>query len=140
MIETTSVILVRDDREYVLQHRDDLPTIADPGSYSTWGGRVEADDGSPERGAVRELREETNINIKEDQLIDLGSEVVPARSPHIKRQEVRVYYFAVDIDNNLSITVHEGQGLAVIPKPFINDQPKVSDLARWAIERYEAQA
>jgi len=43
--------------KFVLQERDDKPTIADPGMFSIWGGAAEGDE-TPEQAATRECVEE----------------------------------------------------------------------------------
>lgn len=52
------VIVLRADGAALLQHRDDIPTINDPGLWVIPGGHVEPGE-TPVQGAVREVEEET---------------------------------------------------------------------------------
>lgn len=52
------VIVLRADGAALLQHRDDIPTINDPGLWVVPGGHVEPGE-TVIQGAVREVEEET---------------------------------------------------------------------------------
>lgn len=52
------VIVLRADGSALLQHRDDIPTINDPGLWVIPGGHVEPGE-TPAEGAAREVEEET---------------------------------------------------------------------------------
>lgn len=52
------IIVLRADGAALLQHRDDIPTINDPGLWVIPGGHLEPGE-QPVEGAVREVEEET---------------------------------------------------------------------------------
>lgn len=52
------IIVLRADGAALLQHRDDIPTINDPGLWVIPGGHLEPGE-TPVQGAVREVAEET---------------------------------------------------------------------------------
>jgi len=52
------VVVLRADGAALLQHRDDIPTINDPGLWVIPGGHVEPGE-TAAQGAVREVEEET---------------------------------------------------------------------------------
>lgn len=52
------IIVLRSDGAALLQHRDDIPTINDPGLWVVPGGHLEPGE-TPIAGAAREVEEET---------------------------------------------------------------------------------
>lgn len=126
-----SVILMDDAGNFVLQQRDERPDISSSGKVSTFGGAVEADDASLRSAAVRELREETNLEFKEDDLayFKLHFSVDEWDTPII-----RAYYIlsGVVIDN---LEIYEGQGFVTVSPNELNKFP-LSLSARTAITEY----
>ena len=61
-IEGTAVLLVNDQREYLLHLRDNIPGICDPGVWSVTGGNRKPGE-SLEDAIRRELMEETSLEI-----------------------------------------------------------------------------
>ncbi|MEK7599470.1 MAG: NUDIX domain-containing protein [Patescibacteria group bacterium] len=138
MQENTAILIVRSGTEYVLQHRDDIPTIVFPGEYSTWGGLIEPEDKTPAAGAVRELKEETGLDCAESDLIYMGQEQVIAAAPNNLNNTIILHYFALLIDENTTVECYEGQGAVTVASPY-KPNPKVSTVTIAAIERYEAK-
>lgn len=134
----TATIIVRGGKEYVLQHRDDIPAIADPGTYSPWGGRVEPEDESHEAGAVREVAEETGLEFPAKALLPLGEQVVDSRTPGEEGYKLVMKYYAIEVPAELQIQCLEGQGIKVLAKPYRLD-PKLNSFAVEAMKRYEAR-
>jgi 8-oxo-dGTP diphosphatase len=65
----TTAILVFNKRGHVLlQKRDNIPTIREPGKWDVWGGHCEAGE-TPEACAIRELREEIGVEITDPQAL-----------------------------------------------------------------------
>lgn len=50
-------VLLRSDGAVLLQHRDDIPGISNPGKWSLFGGGLEVGE-TPQAGMLRELHEE----------------------------------------------------------------------------------
>jgi 8-oxo-dGTP pyrophosphatase MutT (NUDIX family) len=59
---TTAILVFNKLGHVLLQKRDDIPTIREPGKWDVWGGYCEAGE-TPEACAVRELREEIGVEI-----------------------------------------------------------------------------
>lgn len=138
MLVNTATIIVRGGNEYVLQHRDDILTIADPGTYSPWGGRVEPEDESVALAAIREVAEETGEEFSEQDLIPLGEEPTIARSPGEEGRPMLMKYFAIEVSADRQIRCLEGQGIKVVKKPF-QLEPAMNSFAIEAMKRYEAR-
>ncbi len=62
-VETAHAILLVSGN-YVLQLRDDIPTIAAPGQWSLFGGVIKTKE-SPLKAVKREIKEELSIESKE---------------------------------------------------------------------------
>lgn len=59
-----AAIIVVDDAGYLLQHRDEKPSIFFPGRWGCFGGAVEPDE-SDEAALVRELDEELSLELSD---------------------------------------------------------------------------
>jgi 8-oxo-dGTP pyrophosphatase MutT (NUDIX family) len=61
---TTAILVFNKLGHVLLQKRDNLPTIREPGKWDVWGGHCEGGE-TPKACAVRELREEIGVEITE---------------------------------------------------------------------------
>lgn len=59
---TTAILVFNQDGQILLQKRDNIPTIREPGKWDVWGGHCEAGE-TPEACARRELQEEIGVEI-----------------------------------------------------------------------------
>lgn len=66
-----SFAIIIHNKKVLLLLRDDIPTIPEPNKWSLIGGVVESGE-THEEGLIREVREETNITIKPEELKYLG--------------------------------------------------------------------
>jgi ADP-ribose pyrophosphatase YjhB (NUDIX family) len=62
---TTAILVCNKVGHVLLQKRDNLPTIEEPGKWDVWGGHCEVGE-TPEVGAVRE---ELGIEIADPQVL-----------------------------------------------------------------------
>ena len=97
--------IIEKQGRYLLQHRDDIPTIRYPGMWSLFGGRVETGE-SPSDGVIRELFEE---------LAWRPSSVTEFRSYDDRDVDSRVrHIFVAKLDVEIEqLTLLEGQGMAL---------------------------
>jgi 8-oxo-dGTP pyrophosphatase MutT (NUDIX family) len=102
--EYSSVILLTPKHEVVLQLRDDNPKIVDPNCLSLFAGRL-MDGESPEDGARREIKEETELSLG---ALEFFVTYQTSLKRHGRISESHVF-IARDIDVD-DITVHQGQG------------------------------
>lgn len=118
------VIVLRADGAALLQHRDDIPTINDPGLWVIPGGHVEPGE-SPQQGAVREVEEETCYRSANPRpLADFhGSELgYPGN--------LRMVFFWDEYDGVQRIECREGQAAAFVRRADAHRLPRRDYLTR----------
>jgi 8-oxo-dGTP pyrophosphatase MutT (NUDIX family) len=114
--QVVGVVLLRDDGAALLQHRDDIPTISDPGLWVFPGGHIEHGETLRE-GAAREMEEETCYrcyNLRP--LIRLEIE------------EGTLSFFWENYDGRQRVACREGQRLEFIDRRKVDSLPKQSYL------------
>jgi len=102
-------------KNYVLQKRDDLPTVLHGGKNSLFGGGLETSDQSPLAGALRELREETSLDISKEDLSFICETTYRGVVNTGEEIEHRFHVFHLDI-NDANFDVYEGEGVYLLPK------------------------
>jgi 8-oxo-dGTP diphosphatase len=112
------VVLLRDDGAALLQHRDEIETISDPGLWVFPGGHVEPGE-APEAGAAREFEEETCYRCGPLPLLTRFS--VP---------EGELLFFWDTYDGRQSVECREGQALQFIPREHVEKLPRQNYLTR----------
>lgn len=137
MIQVAGTLIIQGD-EYVLQHRDDIPTIASPGAYSLWAGTLEGEE-SPGQCAAREVLEETDVVVTPDQLTPLHDYISTGMGPKSLGKPVHIYLFAIEVGPETEVRCNEGQGIIRLPK-YAAPHTKLNDFTKQAIEIYEATA
>ena len=131
--QVVGIVLLRDDGAALLQHRDDISTISDPGLWVFPGGHVEWGE-TPREGAAREMEEETCYrchNLRP--LIRLAIE------------GGTLLFFWETYDGRQPVACREGQALEFVDRRKIESLPKQSyvtdvfDLALAAQKRVNAR-
>jgi 8-oxo-dGTP diphosphatase len=110
--QVVGVVLLRDDGAALLQHRDDIPIISDPGLWVFPGGHVEEGETLHE-GAAREMEEETCYrchNLRRLIRIDI--------------EEGTLLFFWEKYDGLQPVMCREGQGLEFVDRQKIESLPK----------------
>ena len=63
-LTSVAMAIIYQDNQYLMQLRDDIPSIVYPGVWAFFGGHLELGE-SPEAGLRRELVEEINYRVKQ---------------------------------------------------------------------------
>jgi 8-oxo-dGTP diphosphatase len=114
--QVVGVVLLRGDGAALLQHRDNIPTISDPGLWVFPGGHLEEGE-TPAEGAARETEEETSYRCGELQELT-----------RIRQDDVELVFFWANYDDTQSVECNEGQGLAFVSREGMDSLPKPSYL------------
>ena len=137
-MRTCANVLIIQNGEYVLQHRDDNPEISEPGTYSIWGGTAENGE-TPLQVAVRELKEETGIQLGSESLKPINTYMVPRHKPEYEGELVEMHVFSLELKDSETIDCREGQGIVRLPVGQPLD-PKINKWTAKAIKDYETAA
>jgi 8-oxo-dGTP pyrophosphatase MutT (NUDIX family) len=114
----SGVVLLRDDGAALLQHRDEIETITDPGLWVFPGGHLEPDE-APDAGAAREFEEETCYRCA--QLCLLTKFSVP---------EGELFFFWDSYDERQPVECREGQALQFVARGDVEKLPRQNYLTR----------
>ena len=128
---TAGIVLLDADGRILMQLRDDIPTIADPGCWVIPGGEIDADE-TPEEGARREFLEETGYRIADGEMRFILSRDLPRPQGTFERQ----YYFLGRYDGAQPITCYEGQELRFIDPadlPGLKTSPGLAPIIEAAL-------
>jgi 8-oxo-dGTP diphosphatase len=112
------VVLLRDDGAALLQQRDDIETISDPGLWVFPGGHVEPGE-APDAGAAREFEEETCYRCAQLHLLTRFS--VP---------EGELLFFWDTYDGRQPVECREGQALQFVSREDVEKLPHQNYLTR----------
>ncbi len=117
----SGVILWGRSGKLLVQQRDDIPGIVNPGMVGTFGGGGHEGE-TPEEAAIREIKEELNIDLDPADLIRLED-----RERRFQGGlTIKIYSFGVvDVPED-TIIVSEGALLRVDPER-VRDVPKITD-------------
>ena len=133
---TVGVVLVNETGQVLMQLRDDIPTIADPGCWVNPGGVLEPGE-APEDGARRELLEETGYAM--GRLVFAYERVLARSEGYAERQ----YYFLGRYDGVQPLTCYEGQELRFLDPvtlPSLKTSPDLASIILGILNRVTAPA
>lgn len=112
-LDVASVVFINPEGKLIFQKRDNKPDIRNPNMISTWGGACENSE-TPLQAAIREVHEETNVEISENDFTFFGEYPRPFE---IDGKQVVNYVFLVHNIDETIVEVYEGQGWVLID-PF----------------------
>jgi 8-oxo-dGTP pyrophosphatase MutT (NUDIX family) len=118
------IVVLRADGAALLQHRDDIPTINDPGLWVFPGGHVEPGE-TPVQGAVREVEEETCYRSAHPRpLAEFTARQLGYAGDH------RMVFFWDEYDGRQRIECREGQGATFVRREDADTLPACSYLTQ----------
>jgi len=125
-----AALLVLDDGRYIMQLRDDVPSIWYPGHWGLFGGGVE--DGEEEVAALRrELREELEFDVREAQLFTtINYDLQPIGLGCYIR---RYYEVPVTITEWNRVVLHEGSDVRALTGDEALSLPRISPYDAFAL-------
>jgi 8-oxo-dGTP diphosphatase len=110
------VVLLASDGRLILQLRDDIPTIDNPGGITPFGGAAEPGE-TPPQCAVRELEEETGLRVEPGALQYLDE---VSKLDFRGNNTACVFYLLCDVDP-ASLAVTEGTAIVLTPNEVAVD-------------------
>jgi len=90
-MRTSAILMFNKGGHVLLQKRDNIPTILEPGKWDVWGGHCEAGE-TPEACASRELREEIGVEITDSTALKF----LMTRSVDGRAESVFAYLFEAE--------------------------------------------
>jgi 8-oxo-dGTP pyrophosphatase MutT (NUDIX family) len=126
------ILLIRKDGSVILQVRDNKPGITNPGLIASFGGHIE-DGEEPIDAAVREINEETNLQLHKDQL-EFYRKCHKTREIH--GEDWDVYYFAAKNISERGLEVFEGAGYTIIRNKAELEKARTTILLREVLIDY----
>jgi 8-oxo-dGTP pyrophosphatase MutT (NUDIX family) len=116
--QVVGVVLLRGDGAALLQHRDNIAIISDPGLWAFPGGHVEPGE-APDAGAIREFEEETCYRCARLCLVT-----------NFSVSEGEVFFFWEQYDGRQPVACREGQALQFVARDQVENLPRRSYLTR----------
>tara|TARA_Y100000310_G_C20702929_1_gene831731 strand:+ start:10278 stop:10667 length:390 start_codon:yes stop_codon:yes gene_type:complete len=120
-----SVVILEKEGEFLLQLRDDTNKIQHPNEWGLFGGRIEEGE-TPINAAIREIKEELNLNLEED-LLEKVYEFIN------EKREITIFrYF---LKNDLAeLKLGEGQDMKLFSKEEISKMNNIIPGVKRLIE------
>ena len=130
--EFAAIILFDKDGRLILQLRDDIPGIVDPGKLSLFAGRLLSTE-TPLQGAIRELYEETHLKLDEHDL----RYVFPFEKDQARHggRGTSHVFLAPPVDL-AKVEVQEGQGYRLVDDFDTTDEQDYARISYDILKRY----
>ena len=122
----SGVLLVSSNERFILQRRDNKPSISNPGQVSTFGGMAWSGE-SPIECAIRELQEELALSLEADNIHKLYTTLVA-------KEDRLIYcslFYACNIDPS-ALLLLEGEGIELLTSEEFHRHLKITYLCRQA--------
>lgn len=125
-MEIGSGVLLKKSGKFLLQLRDNISTINNPNTWGLFGGGAEKGE-SPKETAIRELKEELNLQLKKSDLSLIYSEKNKSREIHI---------YLTELNRALSeLKLNEGQDMRLFTKEEIANLKNIRPELRTLIKK-----
>ena len=132
MKQWAGALLVTKENKLILQKRDDKPGIFNSGMITLFGGGVEPGENIRE-AALREIKEEVDVTVLDNQLLTLASYQKNIRE---HGDDCLCHVFIVKNVNPKSITVLEGEGYVLVDNHTPLSEDMYSHVTIRAIKDY----
>jgi 8-oxo-dGTP pyrophosphatase MutT (NUDIX family) len=123
------VVLITGDGRLILQLRDDIPTIDNPGMITPFAGGAEPGE-TPTTCALRELAEETGLHADPECLRFLGE---ASRVDRLGRTTACVYFLLQGVDP-AALRVTEGRAIVMTLRDAVEDARLTTTTRRLCTE------
>jgi ADP-ribose pyrophosphatase YjhB (NUDIX family) len=126
----SGIILETTPASVVLQRRDNIPSIANPGMLSTFGGRRKSREDASSC-ALREIAEETSLAFVKNDLsffTELSCPIENDRWMHCS-------FFRAKIDDVSKLDLKEGQCVEIWAPCEVLNQPDLTPVARTVLRK-----
>lgn len=132
MLKIANILVVSAKSNLLMQHNNDNPDINDAGKIDLFGGPIKAGE-TPIGGAVRELKEETGLEIHPS---DLEFFDTYYKEASVHGQDAEVHVFILAGVNEDRVYVYGGQSLWVVRRGDDLNAINFSVLAREVVDGY----
>ncbi len=122
--------MINKEKKITFQRRDNKHGIHNPNKVSVFGGRAEYNE-NPLSTAIRELKEETDITLNSDSLIEITSR--PELEIDNPEECVFCTYYYVETDS-LNIEIKEGASCETLSYQEALDLPELTDGPKWVFK------
>lgn len=132
--------LIKQGDDFLLQLRDEKPSIQDSGLVSIWGGALEPGE-SPEQAAIRELYEELGISVDKSQLEYLGLCTLNGNQRDGGGPDAYdIHMYFLEIDPTVTTHCFEGQGIVRVKRLEEVEDGKASQALVRALAHYSQRS
>lgn len=133
ILQASHALLVADNGEIFLQHKDGKEKILNPGKVAMFGGAIEGDKDEIE-GLRRELFEELELDLDKYQFYKLNDY---SKTKELDTVDRLIHVYVVKNVDIKKLNLHEGQAIIsdTLENYLIN--PKLSRITKLALEDYK---
>ena len=121
-----SVILIAEDGRVLLQRRDNISGIKDPGMLSIFAGAALHGE-APEQTALREIEEEATLSLTPNDVTFVGEATYNGHHSMV---------FVAHAIEPSSFTIREGAGVEAIALRSLHERTDIAPISKIALELY----
>ncbi len=126
----SGVVLFTSDKKFILQKRENIPNITNPGKITLFGGTCLPKE-HPLQCALREIKEELSIKLKKTHLKLLWE---TTKIEGKEKVEVVVYMYTVPLPTN-NLKLREGESIFLLPFLKIDEERNLSYICKQSLIR-----
>ena len=122
------VVLFTPDKKFILQKRENIPNITNPGKITLFGGTCLPKEHSLQC-ALREIKEELSVNLEVSFLKFLWR---TTKIEEKEKVEVIVYVYTVPLPTN-NLKLREGESIFLLPFLKIDEERNLSYICKRSL-------